>query len=200
MGQNFTNFAFTPGVRDVQEKYGSRTIGERMENGPDRFLLTGEEKSFISSIDFFFLATVGSNGWPYVQYRGGPKAFLRILDERTLGFADFRGNRQYISVGNIMDESKVALILLNFPRRERLKIWGVAKVEDAADNPELTESLIAPDYPGHVERLITISIEAYDWNCQQHIRPRYTEEEIIADIERFQSHVAPEEGCERCAS
>lgn len=200
MGQNFTNFAFTPGVRHAQEHYGSRAAGERMENGPDRFRLSDEERDFIGSLDFFFLATVGSNGWPYVQYRGGAKGFLRVLDDQTLGFADFRGNRQFVSVGNINDGGRVALILLDFPRRERLKIWGTARVEDAADKPEQAARLSDPDYAGRVERLVTISVQAFDWNCHQHIRPRYTEEEVVADIEHFLSLVAPEEGCERCDS
>ena len=185
MNQNFTRFAFTGSVRAAQEKYGSRANYERMEAGPDRFLLTDQEKDYIPTLDFFFMSTVGENGWPYVQYRGGPRGFLKVLDDRTLGFADFRGNRQFISVGNINSGGKVALILLDFRRRERLKIWATAEVEDAGENPELAARLGDPDYPGKVERLITLRIEAYDWNCPQHIVPRFTEEEIAADISRF---------------
>jgi predicted pyridoxine 5'-phosphate oxidase superfamily flavin-nucleotide-binding protein len=185
MNQNFTKFAFTDSVKDAQEHYGSRANYERMESDPDRFLLTDQEKAYIPSLDFFFLSTVGENGWPYVQYRGGPKGFLKILDERTLAFADFRGNRQFISVGNINSGGKVALILLDFTRRVRLKIWATATVQDAEENPELAASLSDPSYKAKVERLITLTIEAYDWNCPQHITPRVTEEEIHADPTRF---------------
>ncbi len=177
MNQNFTKFAFTPSVRQAQEHYGSRANYERMEKDPDRYLLTDKEKSYIPTLDFFFMSTVGENGWPYVQYRGGPPGFLKILDDRTLAFADFRGNRQYISVGNINSGGKVALILLDFPRRVRLKVWATATVTDAEDDPELTARLSDPEYGARVERLITLRIEAYDWNCPQHITPRFTAEE-----------------------
>ncbi len=185
MNQNFTKFAFTPSVKEAQSHYGSRKNYEGMESDPDRFLLTENEKAYIPTLDTFFMATTGENGWPYVQFRGGPKGFLKILDDRTLGFADYRGNRQYISVGNINSGGKVALILLDFARRVRLKIWATATVLDAAEDPELAARLSDPDYHAKVERLITLTIEAYDWNCPQHITPRFTEEEIHADIERF---------------
>lgn len=197
MNQNFTQFAFTPSVKDAQEHYGSRENYERMESGPDRFLLTEKEKSYIPTLDFFFMSTVGENGWPYVQYRGGPKGFLKILDDRTLGFADYRGNRQYISVGNINSGGKVALILLDFAHRVRLKIWATATVTDSENDPELAARLSDPDYKGKVERAITLTIEAYDWNCPQHITPRFTEEEITADFSRFLPAVK-EESCENC--
>lgn len=180
MGQNFTDFAFTPSVKAAQEHDGSRKNYERMEDDPDRFLLTEKERDYIPSLDFFFMSTIGENGWPYVQYRGGPKGFLKILDDRTLAFADFRGNRQMISVGNINSGAKVALILLDFPRRVRLKIWATATVQDAADHPELADQLSDPSYNAKVERIITLTIQAYDWNCPQHIVPRFTEEEILA--------------------
>ncbi len=181
MGQNFTDFAFTPSVKDAQEHYGSRKNYQGMEEDPDRFLLTDNERDYISSLEFFFMATTGENGWPYVQYRGGPKGFLKILDDRTLGFADYRGNRQFISVGNINSGGKVSLILLDFPRRVRLKIWATATVKDAVDDPELATRLSDPDYPAKVERLITLTVEAFDWNCPQNIVPRYTVEEIAAN-------------------
>ena len=185
MGQNFTDFAFTPSVKAAQEHYGSRANYSRMEDDPDRFLLTDNERDFLPTLDFFFLATTGENGWPYVQFRGGPKGFLKILDDRTLGFADYRGNRQYISVGNIQSGGKVALILLDFARRVRLKIWATANIADAIDDPDLAGKLADPAYPAKVERLVTLTIQAYDWNCPQHITPRFTEEEILADIGRF---------------
>jgi predicted pyridoxine 5'-phosphate oxidase superfamily flavin-nucleotide-binding protein len=196
MNQNFTKFAFTPSVVEAQEHYGSRANYARMENDPDRFLLTDKERDYIPTLDAFFMATTGENGWPYVQFRGGPRGFLKIIDDRTLGFADYRGNRQYVSVGNINSGGKVALILLDFARRVRLKIWATATVTDADDDPGLAAALSDPEYKGKVERLITLTVEAYDWNCPQHITPRYTEEEIAEDISRF----CPEkiESCENC--
>ncbi|MDF1860396.1 MAG: pyridoxamine 5'-phosphate oxidase family protein [Verrucomicrobiales bacterium] len=185
MGRNFTDFAFTPSVKEAQEHYGSRKNYERMEEDPDRYLLTNQEKDYIPSLDFFFMATTGENGWPYVQYRGGPKGFLKVLDDQTLGFSDYRGNRQYISVGNINHGGKVALILLDFPRRIRLKIWATATVVDAEDDPDLAARLRDPEYPSKVERLITLTIQAYDWNCPQNIKPRYTGEEIAENLEEL---------------
>tara|TARA_R110002096_G_scaffold164099_6_gene331792 strand:+ start:4059 stop:4670 length:612 start_codon:yes stop_codon:yes gene_type:complete len=185
MPQNFTQFAFTSSVKEAQEHYGSRKSYERMEQDPDRFILTDRETSYIPTLDFFFMATAGENGWPYVQFRGGPKGFLKILDERTLGFADFRGNRQYISVGNINSGHNVALILLDFAHRVRLKIWATATVQDPAENPDLTTKLADPGYDAKIERLITLTVQAYDWNCPQHITPRYTEEEIRENPSRF---------------
>lgn len=185
MPQNYTQFAFTPSVKAAQERDGSRRIYQRMEQGPDRYLLTEEETVFIAGLEFFFMSTVGENGWPYVQYRGGPKGFLKVLDERTLAFADFGGNRQLISVGNIQSGAKVALILLDFPARERLKIWATAEVKDVSEVPELAAELTDPDYKATVQRVITLRVEAYDWNCPQHIQPRYTQEEILADPARF---------------
>jgi len=196
MGQNFTDFAFTPSVKKAQDHYGSRNNYQSMEDDPDRFELTGQEKEFIPTLDSFFMATTGENGWPYVQHRGGPKGFLKILDDRTLGFADYRGNRQFVSVGNINSGGKASLILLDYPRRIRLKIWATATVEDIDDNPDLAERLSDPGYKGKIERLITLTVQAYDWNCPQHITPRFTEEEIAADISRFVA--VAEESCEDC--
>lgn len=187
MNQNFTKFAFSPAVKEAQQRYGSRANYQRMEDDPDRFLLTEQEKLYIPTLDHFFLSTVGENGWPYVQYRGGPQGFLKILDDRTLAFADFRGNRQFISVGNINSGGKVALILLDFARRVRLKIWATASVQDAGEDPQLAARLSDPSYNAKVERLIRLRIEAYDWNCPQHITPRFTEEEIMGDPTRFTS-------------
>jgi len=142
------------------------------------------------------MSTVGENGWPYVQYRGGPEGFLKILDDRTLGFADYRGNRQYISVGNINSGGKVAMILIDFPRRVRLKIWATATVVDAVGDPELAETLSDADYKAKVERLVLLTIQAYDWNCPQHIRPRFTEEEVLANLARFIE--VEEKSCDPC--
>jgi hypothetical protein len=193
--QNFTNYAFTPSVKTAQERYGSRASYARMEGSPDRYLLTAKEKEYIPTLDFFFMGTTGENGWPYVQFRGGPKGFLKILDDRTLGYADYRGNRQYISVGNINSGGKAALILFDFAHRTRLKVWATATVVDVDDDSELAARLIDPDYNATVERLVTLTIQAYDWNCPQHITPRYSEEEICEDLSRFCPEIV--ESCER---
>jgi predicted pyridoxine 5'-phosphate oxidase superfamily flavin-nucleotide-binding protein len=178
MNQNFTRFAFTDSVKEAQERYGSRATYARMETSGDHYVLTEREVPFIESRDSFFIATVGENGWPYVQFRGGPKGFLKVIDETTLGMADFRGNRQYISVGNINSTRKASLFLIDYPSQKRLKIWAESELVDAGENPELLEKLQVPDYTAVIERLITFKIQAYDWNCPQHITPRFTAEEI----------------------
>ena len=178
MNQNFTKYAFTKSVKEAQAQYGSRKSYARMEESGDRYVLTEKEISFIESRDSFYLATVGENGWPYVQFRGGLRGFLKILDNTTLGFADFSGNRQYISVGNINSSKKASLFLIDYPSKQRLKIWGEAEVLETNQYPELLEKLSLPDYKEIIERLIVFKVQAYDWNCQQHIIPRFTEEEI----------------------
>jgi predicted pyridoxine 5'-phosphate oxidase superfamily flavin-nucleotide-binding protein len=188
MNQNFTKFAFTKGVKDAQERYGSRDAYLRMEQAGDRYLLTDRESEFIRARDSFYMATVGENGWPYVQFRGGPQGFLNVLDERTIGFADFRGNRQYISVGNLNDNGRVALILMDYPGRKRLKIWATAKVTDVQGDPELGTALTVEGYDAKVERAIVLTVQAYDWNCPQHIVPRYTSTEIAHEI----AHLNPD--------
>lgn len=178
MNQNFTKIAFTKSVKVAQAQYGSRKAYARMEESGDRYVLTEKEFSFIESRDSFYMATVGENGWPYVQFRGGPKGFLKILDNTTLGVADFRGNRQYISVGNINSSKKASLFLIDYPSKQRLKIWAEAEVLETNEYPELLVKLSVPDYKDVAERLIVFKVQAYDWNCQQYITPRYTEEEI----------------------
>ena len=180
MGQNFATLTFTDSVLKAQERYGARRNWAGEENEPDRYILTPRETEFISRLDGFYLATVGENGWPYMQFRGGPKGFLKILDERHLGFADFRGNRQYLTVGNLDNSPKAMLFLIDQARKMRLKIWATAEVLHSADTPELSRQLIHPDYHGKVERLMRLTVQAYDWNCPQHITPRFTEEELAA--------------------
>jgi predicted pyridoxine 5'-phosphate oxidase superfamily flavin-nucleotide-binding protein len=181
MDKNFTRLAFTPSVKEQQEHYGSRSNYQRMENSGDRYLLTDKETEYIATLDHFYMATVGENGWPYVQFRGGPQGFLKVLDQETIGFADYAGNRQYISVGNIRSGGKVSLILLDFAKRVRLKIWATATVVEAEENPGLAAQLSDLDYGAKIERLITLTIEGYDWNCPKNITQRFTLEEIAAD-------------------
>jgi len=182
MGQTYATFAFTDSVKAAQEHYGSRDNYAGSEDDPDRFTLSDREVPYIESRDSFYLSTVGENGWPYMQFRGGPRGFLKALDERTLGYADFRGNRQFISTGNVNATGRAMLFLIDYPTRTRLKIWATAEIRDAADDPELAERLTVPDYRAKVERLVLFTVQAIDWNCPQHITPRYTIEEIKAGI------------------
>jgi len=185
MNQNFTKFAFTESVKKAQELYGSRKAYARMGESGDSYVLTEREISFIESRDSFYMATVGENGWPYVQFRGGPRGFLKIIDNTTLGIADFRGNRQYISVGNINATNKASLFLIDYPSQTRLKIWAISEIFDAYQNQELLEKVRMPDYNALIERIIIFKIQAYDWNCPQHITPRYTTDEIAREITKL---------------
>lgn len=184
MPKNFTELAFTDSVRAVQEEYGSRASYARMEPVPRRTRLTAEEAEFIAGRDSFYLATVGEDGWPYVQFRGGPPGFLRVLDPQTVAFADFRGNRQYISAGNLRATGKAALILVDYPGRNRLKVWAETETVEAAAVPDLAARLEVPGYDAVVERAVVFRVQAFDWNCPQHITPRFTLEEIEAGLHR----------------
>ena len=182
MSTHYDQIAFTQAVQDRQEKYGSRRFYARHQArgehiaGPD--LLTDEVRDYLTERDSFYLASVGETGWPYVQYRGGPPGFLRVLSDDTLGWADFRGNRQYITSGNLHGNDRVALIVMNYPDRQRLKIYGHATIRDAPEDPDLIAQLADERYPAVIERVIIIKVAAFDWNCQQHITPRYTLDEI----------------------
>lgn len=183
MPRAFSQIAYTPSVRAAQTRYGSREANAGFDVDPNtRNIVTERELEFIPALDTFFMASVGENGWPYVQHRGGPKGFLKILDERTLGFADFAGNRQYISAGNVTHDDRVVLFLIDFATRRRLKVWGRARIVHESDEPDLIARLEVPTYRARVERGYVIRIEALDFNCPQHITPRFTEEEIT---ERF---------------
>ena len=179
MKQNFTQFAFTDSVRKEQEKYGSRTSYQRMEeNGPDQSQIFQREAAHIEGMHSFYMSTVGENGWPYVQFRGGPKGFLKVIDSQTIGYADFRGNMQYISTGNIRATKKAALILLDYPTKTRLKIWAETEILDPEKHPKLRDQLVLTDYKAKIERLVIFSIKSFDWNCPQHITPKYTLDEL----------------------
>ena len=178
MGHKFAEIAFTDTVKKLQEKMGSRNAYAAREGGEAlNAALTAREAAFIAERDSFYMASVGETGWPYVQHRGGPKGFVRTLDEKTLGFADFRGNRQYVSVGNVTTDNRVALFFMDYPNRARLKLFGRAKLIGEDDATTLAK-LELPDYRAKVERGFLIHVEAFDWNCPQHITPRYTLGEI----------------------
>src|SRR3954453_20431595 len=176
MSGHYGDIAFTPAVADVQAQHGSRRFYARRQArrpggiGPDA--LTEDEKDFLAERDGFYLATVSETGWPYVQFRGGPTGFLRVVDDHTIGWADFRGNLQYISTGNVGGDDRVALIALDYAHQRRLKIFGHARVVTVAEDPTLVESFADPAYDAEVERAVLVTVEAFDWNCQQHITPR----------------------------
>jgi predicted pyridoxine 5'-phosphate oxidase superfamily flavin-nucleotide-binding protein len=186
MGHRFLEIATTPDVEAAQAAHGSRAAYARLEQGPATHdLLTEREADFIAARDSFYMATVSATGWPYIQHRGGPAGFLKVLDERTLGFADFRGNRQYITLGNAAGNDRVALFLMDYPNRRRLKLLGRLVAIDPDRSPELLEKLAMPDYPARVEGGFTIAVQAYDWNCPQHITPRFTPAELTPVLDRI---------------
>lgn len=180
MTHRFSALMFTPAVRAVQEAEGSRRAYERLDaaEADPRDRLGEAERASIAARDSFYLASVSETGWPYVQHRGGPPGFLKCLDDRTLGFADFRGNRQYVSVGNLNGNDRVSLILMDYPHQRRLKLLGHARTVTAETDPEILTRLEDPAYGARVERGIVIQLEAFDWNCPQHSTPRFTQAEI----------------------
>ena len=179
MDRTLADIAFTPAVRAAQERYGSRALFGRVERRePETVSLGPREIQFIEARDGFYQATVSENGWPYVQFRGGPPGFLKVLDDRAIGYADLRGNVQYLSVGNMAANDRVALILMDYANRRRLKIWARARVVHPGEDRELVEALSMPDAGVPVERAVVLTVEAFDWNCPKHITPRYTAAEV----------------------
>lgn len=178
MAKNFAELAFTESVKKLQEKAGSRQSYERMEKFKVIDGLTNSETSFIVNRDSFYLATIGVKEYPYIQHRGGPKGFLKVLDSKRIGFIDFVGNKQYVSVGNMATNNNVSLIMVDYPTRTRLKVFAKAEVVELKDNPDLYDLLDLSDYKFRPERMMVFHIEAYDWNCPQHITQRYTVDEI----------------------
>ncbi len=182
MTHRFADMTFTGSVKAAQEHYGSRPHSERLQTmaGPNDQLGL-RESMFISLRDTFYLATVNESGWPYVQHRGGPAGFLKVLGPNKLAYADFRGNLQLISTGNISNNDRCSLILMDYPKRKRLKILGHMRIEDAAEvKPEVYATVDLPEYKANIERVVFIDVVAFDWNCPQHITQRYTEAEFRA--------------------
>ncbi|OJZ74946.1 pyridoxamine 5-phosphate oxidase [Mycobacterium paraffinicum] len=182
MSKHYGSIAFTEEVRAIQRHHGSDAFYDRKrvagKASPGCDPLTATEQDYLAQRDSFYLATVGQSGWPYVQFRGGPQGFLRVLDEHHVGWADFRGNLQYISTGNLAGRDRVAIIAVDYAQRRRLKIFGHARVVTAQDDPKLAATVTAPEYGGVVERAVVVGVEAFDWNCPQHITPRYTAAEL----------------------
>jgi predicted pyridoxine 5'-phosphate oxidase superfamily flavin-nucleotide-binding protein len=178
MAYGFLDIAATPSVKAAQAANGSAALWESFAGDRARDRFTDAEAGFIARRDSFYIATVSETGWPYVQHRGGPPGFLRLLDDRTLAFADFRGNRQYISLGNLGANDRAALILMDYPARRRLKIYAHIEARDLATDPELADTLATPGYRARPERALVLHLDAFDWNCPQHITPRFTEAEL----------------------
>ncbi len=199
MARNYIHTMFSDEARALQAADGSRGSYARMEEGADGTAdpIGEAERSFIEARDSCYIASVTPDGWPYIQHRGGPTGFLKVLDGNRIGFADFRGNRQHISTANIGHDRRVALFLMDYPNKRRLKLIGTASVVPRADDPVLVEGLKPSGYSAAAERAYLVDVVGFDWNCPQHITPRYNEAEIkagvaplLAEIEQLRAEVA----------
>jgi uncharacterized protein len=194
MSRRYPAIAFTDDVRAVQHEHGSDTFYDRKRiagaASADPDPLTDDEIDFLAERDGFYLATVSETGWPYVQHRGGPPGFVRVLDEHTIGWADFRGNLQYISTGNLDGDDRVAIITVDYARRRRLKLFGHARIVTAEEDPDLVRSLSHPEYDAVVERAVVVAVDAFDWNCPQHITQRLSASELEPAIVDIRQRIA----------
>lgn len=190
MTSRFLNLVFSASVKAAQQQNGSREAYAKRDGASEPDKLTENEARFIASRDSFYLASTGAGGWPYVQHRGGPIGFIKVLNESRIGIADFRGNRQYVSVGNLAADDRVALFLMDYPRRARLKLLGRARTVNLGDAPDLAAELVDESYGAKVERWLIVEIEAFDWNCPQHITPRFTLAEIEPSINALKARIA----------
>lgn len=183
-----SDIAFTPAVKSIQDKKGSRGSYARMERGEGwQTNVTTHLAEFLADLDMFYFGTTNAEAQPYIQYRGGSPGFLKVIDEHTLGFADFGGNRQYITLGNLSENSKAFIFLMDYANRRRVKIWGTARVVEG--DSELEKRLRDPAYPGKVERAILFTIEAWDVNCQQHIHQRFSQRQIAPIIQQLEQRI-----------
>lgn len=184
-----SDVAFTDSVKAIQQQKGSRSSYARMERGGSwETAVTPELEAFLADLDMFYLGTANAAGQPYIQYRGGPPGFLKALDSKTLGFADFGGNRQYITLGNLSENPRAFIFLMDYARSRRIKLWGTARVVE--DDPALLDRLRDASYPGKVERAVLFEIEAWDVNCPQHIHKRFSQRQVAPVIEQLQGRVA----------
>jgi predicted pyridoxine 5'-phosphate oxidase superfamily flavin-nucleotide-binding protein len=182
MAEKYMQMVLTPAVQQAQDKYFGRH--QVMDDAPAADALTLEEIDFIASRDSFYMATISESGWPYLQHRGGPPGFVTVIGPNLIGFADFKGNRQLLSTGNLAGSDRVSIFMMDYPRRERLKMLGHARVLDAREHSELVDQLAPEPVRNKVERLFLVQVVSYDWNCPQYITPRFTAVEI-------EKHVAP---------
>ncbi len=186
--QFVSDVAFTSAVKDVQGRLGSRNGYANMERGRGwANTITDDLRDFIAHRDSFYLGTASADGQPYIQHRGGPPGFLKIIDESTLAFADFSGNRQYISLGNLSENNQAVIFLMDYANQRRVKIWGTAEVIE--DDPALLEGLADPEYAGNPQRAFVFHVEAWDVNCPQHITQRFTREELSTEVEQLQNRI-----------
>lgn len=184
-----SDIAFTPAVKAIQEEKGSRRSYARMErSGRWQTEVTPDLTEFLADLDMFYLGTANAQGQPYIQYRGGAPGFLKVVDEQTLGFADFHGNRQYITLGNLSENPRAFIFLMDYANSRRVKLWGSARVVEG--DAALQERLQDPEYPGTVERVILFKLDAWDVNCSQHIHPRFSQRQIAPVIEDLQRQIA----------
>ena len=190
MSYGFLDVAVTPSVRAVQAKMGADRIWQDFKGHREFDRFTENEAAFIADRDSFYMATVSETGWPYVQHRGGPRGFLKLVDDHTLAFADYRGNRQYISTGNLAADDRVCLFLMDYPHRARLKIYAHVETLALDDDPDLTALVTVPDYKAKLERIFRLRLETFDWNCQQHITPRFTEQEVTEAVRPLRDRLA----------
>lgn len=178
MSYGFLDIAVTPGVRAVQEQMGVAHTWENFQGDRAFDSFTDGEAAFIAARDSFYMATVSETGWPYVQHRGGPRGFLKLVDEHTLAFADYRGNKQYISTGNVAANDRSCLFLMDYARKARLKIYVHVETLTPEEDPALTALVTDPGYKAKIERIFRLRLETFDWNCPQHITPRFSEDEV----------------------
>src|SRR5262245_23376593 len=190
MTSHFLNVVSTPAVKAIQAEQGSRTAYSTRDGETARDQLTEAEAGFIATRDSFYMASVSETGWPYIQHRGGAEGFVKVLSATQIAFADFRGNRQYVSAGNLSKDDRAALFFMDYPSRTRLKLLGHVRTADLAAEPELAAELIDPAYRAKVERAFVVTVEAFDWNCPQHITPRYTLEELEPAIGALKARIA----------
>ncbi|HUZ33596.1 MAG TPA: pyridoxamine 5'-phosphate oxidase family protein [Xanthobacteraceae bacterium] len=190
MPYGFLDIAVTPSVQAAQAKMGADRIWRNFKGHRQFDRFTDNETAFIARRDGFYLASVSETGWPYVQHRGGPVGFLKLVDDRTLTFADYRGNRQYISTGNLAADDRVCLFLMDYPHRSRLKIYAHVDILALDDDPALTALVTTPEYGAKLERIFRLRLEAFDWNCPQHIVPRFTEQEIAEAVRPLRDRLA----------
>ena len=181
MARKYAEIVYTDSVKAAQEQHGSRASSARRASmDADDKRLTEQEATFIAERDSFYMASVNADGWPYVQFRGGPTGFLKVLDDQTLAYADFGGNRQYISTGNLQENDRVSLFFMDYGNRRRLKLMARTEIFTATDRPDLVDQLVDPEYGAPIERVVLFHVAAYDWNCPSHITPRFTAAEWSA--------------------
>jgi predicted pyridoxine 5'-phosphate oxidase superfamily flavin-nucleotide-binding protein len=190
MSYGFLDIAATPSVRAAQATMGSEHLWQKFNGHREFDAFTPDEVAFITQRDSFYMATVSQTGWPYIQHRGGPPGFLNVVDTKTLAFADYRGNRQYISVGNLAADDRVALILMDYAAKARLKIYAHVEAVDLGADPALTQRVATPGYKARPERVLLLHLAAFDWNCPQHITPRFTEREIAEGMRPLHERLA----------